>query len=219
MQLICWVNKTTASITVEDDDISPVPVLSITSTAVETGVTEGFSFKFTVSSDREISILTPLTFTKPLISDNQQSGASNPISPSILETTFEVVDNLFDEGTSTEFTVTMNPDADVSPSDDVSITVTLVDGTDYNLSSRRSITVKVKDNDTPSASNVRVSISTERNYYAHGDTLEYYLTVSELPTNNITVNLELEIAYEGLSLRDYRSLSQESNPVDHLKLN
>ena len=187
--------KITSSIMVEDNDVSDVPVLSISSDAVDTGVTEGFSFKFTVSSDREISILTPLTFTAPMVSTNQQSGASNFISPSILETTFEIHDNLYDDGISTEFTVRMNPDADVSPSDDVSITVKLVDGTGYSLSSKKSITVKVKDNDTPSASNVRITMSTRKNYFAHGDTFEYYLTVSELTTNDLTVNFDLLFEY------------------------
>ena len=69
-------NQATVSVTSED---AQVPVITIASAAETTGITEGESFKFTVTADAAVSG-TALVFTAPVISDNQSDSAPNPIN-------------------------------------------------------------------------------------------------------------------------------------------
>ena len=54
-----------------------------------------------------------------------------------------------------------------------------------------SISIKIKDNDTPSESNPTISISAPQ-YVAEGSTFNFILTPSHRPNSEITVNLDLQ---------------------------
>ena len=172
---------TSADVTVKDND-SEVPVLSILSDAAGvdgTGVTEGFSFKFKVRSDRIIS------------------GSALPIDVSAddgaasLGLTIVGTKQIPIGSQEVEFTVTMGSSADVAPSSNVNIVITLAEHDDYDTDpSEETISIKVKDNDTPSASNPTISISAPH-YVAEGSTFDLILTPSQTPSSGITVNIDV----------------------------
>ena len=173
---------TDADVTITDNDPN-VPILSISSDAageLGTGVTEGFSFKFKVRSDRIIS-----NSALPIEVSADDGVAS--LGLSIVGTKEIAVGNQ-----ETEFTVTMGSGAVVLPASNVNIVVSLAEHDDYDTNpDRETISIKVKDNDTPSASNPTVSI-TGPHYVAEGSTFDFILTPSHPPNNEITVNLAIQ---------------------------
>ena len=173
--------NTSADITVKDND-SEVPVLSILSDAAGvdgTGVTEGFSFKFTVRSDRIIS-----GSTLPIDVSADDGAAS--LGLTIVGTKEVAVGSQ-----ETEFTVTMSSNADVAPSSNVNVVITLAEHDDYDTDlSEETISIKVKDNDTPSASNPTISISAPH-YVAEGSIFDLIFTSSQAPSSEITVNIDV----------------------------
>ena len=159
---------TSASVTIEDNDIE-VPILEISSPAAGiagTGVTEGFSFKFKVRSNQIIS-----GSALPILVSADDGTAS-------LGLTIVGTKEIAADSQETEFTVTMGSGADVAPASDVNIIVSLAEHVDYDTNpAEESISIKVKDNDTPSASNPTVSISGPH-YVAEGSTFNLVLTPS-----------------------------------------
>ena len=171
----------TATVTVEDND-SVVPILSISSGAageIGTGVTEGFSFKFKVRSNKVIT-----GSTLPIVVSAEDGTAS--LGLAIVGTKEIAVGSQ-----ETEFTVTMGSGADVAPASNVSIVVSLAEHDDYDTNpAKESISIKVKDNDSPSVSNPTISISGPH-YVAEGSTFDFILTPSHRPSSDITVNVDV----------------------------
>ena len=146
---------------------------------METGVTEGFAFKFKVRSNQVITG-SDLSIYFSLDDGTASLGLRAVETNAILVNTQE-----------TEFTVTMVSDANVDPTEDVKIVVTLIEHTDYDTNpDKESISVKVKDNDVPSASNPLVTISGPH-YVAEGSTFNFILAASVAPTGDIDVNVEV----------------------------
>ena len=171
----------TSTVIIEDND-PDVPILSITSAAAGTdgfGVTEGFGFKFMVRSDRMITgSALPIDF---FVDDGTAQLALR-----IVETT-ELAINTEDA----EYTVVMALNADIASSENVNIVISLVEHADYDTNpDQESISVKVKDNDIPSASNPIVSV-TGPHYVAEGEAFDFILTASIPPSNDITVNVDV----------------------------
>ena len=160
-----------ASIMVTSDD-PDVPIITIESSATNTGVTEGFSFDFTVTSDRMIT-------NSPLEIDFNPTYSGTGTSP-----------NLAIEGTTVSIpvgqnsatgTVTMDAGFDIGSSDNVTFSIAILeDYQNYEIGSPESITVKVKDNDTPSDALPRMSISSA-NYIADGETITFTVESSDMP--------------------------------------
>ena len=173
------VTNNSATISINDDD-PEVPVLSITSTASMTGVTEGLSFKFTVEADNTVSG-SALTFAQPFIKSDQPDGATNLIMASIVETTFEIAEGQREA----TFTVQLATDGDVTSSDSIGIIVRLIEGEEYDTSDRDSINVRVKDNDAPSATTPVVEISAGVNYAVRSGMIHQYRITSSPPTTSI----------------------------------
>ena len=74
---------------------------------------------------------------------------------------------------------------------DTNITIAITGGTLYNVDGTNgSIVVKVKDNDSPSATRPSVSISSA-NYIGDGDTITFTVEASETPTNSTNVDVVL----------------------------
>ena len=155
----------TASIMIENDD-KEVPIVSISSTAETTGVTEGYQFTFEVESDRKI-VGSPLEVTFNLTAGS--TGAT------LTETTIR----LTSIQQSAIGTVTLQ-NADVS-SAGANIIIEVLEAVEYDVSaSDPSITVPVKDNDAPTDSKPSMSI-TGANYVADGESIELTVTASEIP--------------------------------------
>ena len=165
----------TATIMIENDD-KEVPIVSISSTAETTGVTEGYEFTFEVESDRKI-VGSPLEVTFNLTAGS--TGAT------LTETTIR----LTSIQQSAIGTVTL-PNADVS-STGANIIIEVLEAVEYDVSaSDPSITVPVKDNDTPSTSKPRMSI-TSANYVADGEAIELTVTASNLPNSSTDIKVML----------------------------
>ena len=160
-----------------------MPILSISSDAAGedgTGVTEGFSFKFKVRSNKVIT-----SSVLPIVVSADDGTAS--LGLTIVGTKEIAVGNQ-----ETEFTVTMRSGTDVLPASNVNIVVSLAEHDDYDTNpAKESITIKVKDNDTPSASNPTISI-TGPHYVAEGSTFNFILTPSHRPNSDITVNVDVK---------------------------
>ena len=201
----------TANITATDND-PDVPILSIRSDAAGvdgTGVTEGFSFKFKVRSNEVIS-------GSALPIDVSADDGTASLGLTIVGTKEVAVGSQ-----ETEFTVTMNSSADVAPNSNVNIVVSLAEHADYDTNpARESITIKVKDNDTPSASNPTITISGPH-YVEEGQPFNITLTPSHAPSSDITVNLDLK-ATQGNFLASSQlgvnpvPISSGSNSKEHL---
>ena len=180
-------SNTTATIAIHDND-DEVPVLSISSSAADNGVTEGLSFSFVVTADAPISGGSALTFLKPFLMTDQPSDASNPISPSIVETTFEIADGQREA----TFTVNLADNGDVTASDSVNIIVRLREDDHYDTSDRDSINVRVKDNDTPSASKPIATLFSVVNYATKSGKLLFLVSLSPPPAVDTDVVVDVE---------------------------
>ena len=176
------VQELTATVTILDND-PDVPILSISSVAAGvdgTGVTEGFAFKFKVRSNQMITS-SALPFIVSADDDSAGLGVSIDGTKEIAIDTQE-----------TEFTVTMNALGDVSPSSNVNIVVTLAEHADYDTNpDQETIIVKVKDNDSPSATNPVVTISGPH-YVAEGSSFNYILKASDAPSSEMFVNVDVK---------------------------
>ena len=178
-----------AEIEVISEDLE-VPVLTLSS-AAETdnlGVTEGLSFTFKVVSDTTITAGQRLTFMAPVVSDNQDESAANPISPSIVETSFRIAGNTSEA----VFTVQLADNGTIDPGDDVSVTVALLEGVEYDTGAKDSITVRVKDS-TGSNALPAISIANDANYIADGSMASFTVTASHLPSTDTDVTVMFTI--------------------------
>ena len=194
-----------ATATVSDDDVSKTQIVTITSAAAGdsgTGVTEGLSFDFTVTSNKAITS----SALEVQLTPSYTGGSTDP-NATIQGTTVSIpVGERMATGT-----VTMDSDFDIEATDDVKIVITLVDAADYNLSSdttKQSISVAVKDNDLPSVTSPNMSISAV-DYIADGGTITFTITASPAPTNVTNVNVMLG----GESFIEDGRLLQEIVPV------
>ena len=146
----------------------PIPNLTLASAAGTTGVTEGLSFQFTISSDIPIPGVAG-TDTYMLDLEIDDSGTSTGAAIT------EALEIGAGERSAT-FTVTMNSEFDVDSSTPVNITVTLNDAADYDVSSTDPITVAVKDNDAPDADEPLISITSVANYAVEGGNATFTVT-------------------------------------------
>ena len=149
-------------------DQTPIPNLTLASTAETTGVTEGLSFQFTITSDIPIPGVAG-TDTYMLDLEIDDSGASTGAAIT------EALEIGAGERIAT-FTVTMNSEFDVDSSTPVNITVTLNDAADYDVSSTDPITVAVKDNDAPTAANPIITITRAADYIVEGGNATFTVT-------------------------------------------
>ena len=148
--------------------IDDVPIISIESDAELTGVTEEDSFDFTVTSNRDLNgVPLDIEFT---ITD----GGTGAI---VSGTTVRI------PGNARTATGTVTNIADVASN--TNIVIAIRDSVDYDVStSDPSITVAVKDNDTPSESNPTITIANNVNYIAEGSDATFTVEASQLPTND-----------------------------------
>ena len=171
----------TASIAIHDDD-ADVPIISISSGAEDTGVTEGYQFTFEVESDRDLNGNDlEIKFD---ITDGGTGAMINGIKFTIPGNSRTAIG-----------TVTM-PTADVT-SAGANIIIKVVETTTYDVSADDpSLTVAVKDNDAPSTTTPSMSISSA-NYVADGEKIEFTITASDIPTSSTDVKVMLsgDISY------------------------
>ena len=162
------------------EDTVALPVITIRSDATTSGVTEGFSFDFEVESDKNITG-SPLEIS---FTPSFTGGGTDP-NATITGTTVSIPVG----EDSASGTVTMDSVFNIGSSDNVNIVITIAPNTsNYTVGSPSSITVEVKDNDAPSVSEPKVSISAP-NYAAEGDTITFTVTASPAPTNDTAVNV------------------------------
>ena len=151
-------NEASIGVTSDDPEVA-LPVISISSDAEMTGVTEGYSFDFEIESDIDL----PGTPPNPLLVSFTVTDAS---TGAMVEGTTVTI-----QGDSRTATGTVSGIGEVTA--DTDITIAIADGTLYNVhGSDGSITVKVKDNDNASEARPSVKISSA-NYIGDGD--DYYL--------------------------------------------
>ena len=164
-----------ASIAIENDDLD-VPIISIATDAETTGVTEGYEFTFEVESDRDLNG-TALEITFDLTDGG--TGATITGTSVMIPGDARVAIG----------TVTM-PTADVTNSG-ANIEIEVVETAIYDVStSDPSITVVVKDNDAPSSTSPRMSISSA-NYVADGEKIEFTITATDIPDSATDVKVML----------------------------
>ena len=181
----------TAMVTIDE---SPTPELSIASSATTTGVTEGLSFQFTITSDIAI----------PGIAGTDKLTLDISVDDSGTSTGAVIVEALeIDAGeSSATFTVSMDSTFDTDSSTPVNITVTLNSTDDYDLSSTDPITVEVKDNDAPTAANPLIKIARVADYIVEGGNATFTLTstgtggATVLPSTNKDVNVQFSVNNE-----------------------
>ena len=164
-----------ASIAIENDDLD-VPIISISSDAETTDITEGYEFIFEVESDRDLNG-TALEITFDVTDGNTGATITGPsvMIPGDARTAIG--------------TVTM-PTANVT-SAGANIEIEIVETAIYDVStSDPSITVAVKDNDAPSSASPRMSISSS-NYIADGEKIEFTVTASDIPDRVTDVKVML----------------------------
>ena len=170
-------HTTSATVT----DAVRLPELSITSFYAGStgyGVTEGYAFEFTVTSDIALTVNLPVTIG---ITDDEGVGAS--LSGSV------VIEA--NQRTATG-TITMNNSADVDAADTPVLEVAITDGTDYNLSSNSSITVSIKDNEKlPVVTIARTSATPAT--YEEGDDVSFTVTATQ-PATPVTFSAEVRVA-------------------------
>ena len=152
-------------------------MISISSDAETTGVTEGYSFDFEIESD----IALPGTPPDPLLVSFTVTDAS---TGAMVEGTTVTI-----QGDSQTATGTVSGIGEVTA--DTDITIAIFDGTEYNVDGTDgSITVKVKDNDNASQARPSVKISSA-NYIGDGDDITFTVEASHAPTNSTDVAIEL----------------------------
>ena len=152
-------------------------MISISSDAEMTGVTEGYSFDFEIESDIDL----PGTPPNPLLVSFTVTDAS---TGAMVEGTTVTI-----QGDSRTATGTVSGIGEVTA--DTDITIAIADGTLYNVhGSDGSITVKVKDNDNASQTRPSVKISSA-NYIGDGDAITFTVDASHTPTNSTDVDIVL----------------------------
>ena len=164
-----------AEITVTSDD-DEVPIISISSAAETTGVTEGYRFEFEVESDRALNgTALVIAFT---VTDNDTGAAISGTTVSIPGDKQVAIG-----------TVTMLG-ADV-PDSGANIIIAIDEAVLYDVSDTDpSITVPVKDNDATSTTRPKMAI-TSPNYVADGGMITLTITASDLPDSATDVKVKL----------------------------
>ena len=186
-----------ATIMIEDND-PDVPIISISSAAEAIGVTEGFQFTFEVESDRTFSG-NPLE----IVFDVMDGGTGATITGTSVMITGALQ--------SAVGTVTL-PNADVS-STGTNIIIKVLEADEYDVSaSDPSITVPVRDNDAPSTTLPRMSISSA-NYVADGEKIEFTVTASHIPATSTVVKIMLSGDINFLHDEQARALDVSLNGV------
>ena len=158
-------SRNSASVTVNDNDNPPVPVVSISGgSAITEGGTATFSLSATPKPASSITVRVSVQS-----GSFAQSGQRNVV---------------IGTGGTGSFTVTTINDSTDEP--DGSITATLVSGTGYEIGSRNSASVTVRDNDIPTVSISGSSAITE------GGTATFSLSATPRPTSSITVRVSVQ---------------------------
>ncbi|WP_419837801.1 S8 family serine peptidase [Candidatus Poriferisodalis sp.] len=160
----------TATVSVADDD-DPIPAVSITGGS---DVTEGGSASFTVTASppptSNLSVQVKVTQTGDY-------GAATGTRTVTVPT----------GGTATFTVPTTNDNTDEA---DGSVTVTLIDGADYDLGTAKAATVNITDNDDPPPVIPVVSI-TGGGGVTEGGNASYTLTANPPPTSNLSVQVKV----------------------------
>ena len=173
------VNQAEIAVTSDDPD---VPIISISSAAETSGVTEGLTFDFEVTSDRTIT-------GSPMEIHFTPSYNGGSVDPNIRISGRTI--SIPAGKTKATGTVTMNSGFDIGATDDVKIKIEVNESAIYDTkTSESSITVPIKDNDAPSTTTPRMSISSV-NYVADGEMATFTVTASHQPDSAIDVNVKL----------------------------
>ena len=167
------INSAEITVTSDDDD---VPIISISSAAETTGVTEGYRFEFEVESDRALNgTALEIAFT---VTDNE-TGAT------ISGTTVSIPGN---QQVATGIVTMLAADV---PNAGANIIIEINEDVLYDVSSTDpSITVPVKDNDTTSTTRPKMAI-TSPNYVADGSMITLTVTASDRPDSATDVKVKL----------------------------
>ena len=158
-------SPSSASVTVNDNDNPQVPVVSISGSSA---ITEGDTATFSLSAN-------PKPASSITVRVNVQSGSFAQSGQRNV---------VIGTGGTGSFTVTTVNDSTDEP--DGSVTATLVSGTGYEIGSRNSASVTVRDNDIPTVSISGGSAITE------GGTATFSLSATPRPTSSITVRVNVQ---------------------------
>ena len=195
------VNRAEIAVTSDDPD---VPIIEISSAAETSGVTEGFSFDFVLTSDRQIT-------GNPLEIQLTPSYNGGSVDPNIRITGRTV--SIPVGATKATGTVTMNSGFDIGSSDNVEVKIAVDEAVVYDVkATESSITVPIKDNDAPSRTTPRMSI-TSVNYVADGEMATFSVTASHQPASTIDVKVFLS----GKSFLDTTQATGVTVPFDGTK--
>ena len=158
----------TATVAVSDDDDPPV-VIPVVSISGGSGITEGGSASFTVTANPAPT--SAITVTVKVSESGSYITGTAPTSVTI------------PTGGSATFNVATTNDGNDEV--DGSVTVTLVDGSDYDLGTNKVAAVAVADNDVPDITITGGGAVTE------GSEVSFTLTASPTPASAITVNVTI----------------------------
>ncbi len=160
----------TATVTVSDDDDPPViPVVSV---VAGSDVSEGSDAEFTVSASPAPTTDLDVSVTVTTVGDY---GAVTGLRTVTIPPSGSV-------------TLTVNTTGDQADEPDGSVTVTLVDGTDYDLGSPSAATVGVADDDIP-----EISISAGGDI-TEGTAAAFTITANPTPAANLDVSVTITSA-------------------------
>ena len=164
-------SSSSASVTVNDNDISPPGTPEVTISAGTTPVTEGTSATFTITVSP--AQLTALTVSVKVTEDGDVISGTSSSS---------VIINA-NNTTATLTVATDNDDADESNS---VVTARLQGGTGYTVGSSSSASVTVNDNDIP-----EITILAGTTPVAEGTSATFTITASSASTSALTVNVNV----------------------------
>ena len=162
-----------ATVTVEDNDISPPGTPQVTITADTSPVTEGTAATFTITAN-------PAPTTAITVSVNT-SEDGNVISGTPDETVTI--------GTTGQATLTVATDDDQIDEPNSEVTAKLQGGTGYAVGTPSSATVTVEDNDISPPGTPQVTITAGTSPVTEGTAATFTITANPAPTTAITVSV------------------------------
>ena len=169
-------SSSSASVTVEDNDIPPVGTPEVTISAGTTPVTEGTAATFTITADPA-----PATALTVIVNVSENGDVITTGSPYfIFVTTIEANE--------TTVTLTVYTSDDQADEPNSVITAEVKTGTGYTVGSTSSASVTINDNDVP-----QITISAGTSPVTEGTAATFTITATAFsaPTSALTVNVDV----------------------------
>ena len=164
-----------ATVTVEDNDISPPGTPQVTITAGTSPVTEGTDATFTITASPAPTTAITVSVTVTETEDVHQRHTALTVTI----------------GTTGQATLTVATHDDDVGEDDSEVTAKLQGGTGYAVGTPSSATVTVEDNDISPPGTPQVTITAGTSPVTEGADATFTITATPAPTTELTVNVNV----------------------------